>query len=130
MTGTLVGYEFLRERLTTGAFPLARPAAIFPVTKVTAMADYLQVPGQVAPATDAPLEHLLFALKHEGLEMQAAVLALQRISGTDVGSTFLQSPSSAYLRQVCYLWELANGKELEGLPAAQGGYTPRQTIHR
>jgi len=79
MAGTLVGYEFLRERLATGAFPLARPAAVFPVTKVTAMADYLQVPGQVAPATDAPLEHLLFALKHEGLEMQAAVLARQKI---------------------------------------------------
>ena len=124
MTVTLVGYEFLRERLATGAFPLARPAAIFPVTKVTAVADYLQVPGQVAPATDAPLEHLLFALKHEGLEMQAAVLALKKISGTDVGMAFLQSPSSTYLRQVCYLWARANGTELEGLPAAQGGYTP------
>lgn len=124
MAGALVGYEFLRERLATDAFPLSRPAAIFPVTKVTAMADYLQVPGQVAPATDDPLEHLLFALKHEGLEMQAAVLALKKISGTDVGMAFLQSSSSAYLRQVCYLWELANGKELAGLSAAQGGYTP------
>ena len=59
MTRTLVGNEFLRERLATGAFPLARPAAIFPVTKVTAMADYLRVPGPVAPATDDQLPHLL-----------------------------------------------------------------------
>ena len=124
MPGALVGYEFLREHLATGAFPLPRPAAIFPVTKVTSVANYLQVPAQVAPATDAPLEHLLFALKHEGLEMQATVLALQKISHTDVGMAFLQSPSSTYMRQVCYLWELANGKKLEDLPAAQGGYTP------
>ena len=124
MPGALVGYEFLREHLATNAFPLSRPAAIFPVTKVTSVANYLQVPAQVAPATDAPLEHLLFALKHEGLEMQATVLALQKISHTDVGMAFLQSPSSTYMRQVCYLWELANGKKLEDLPAAQGGYTP------
>jgi len=79
MTGTLVEHVFLRERLATGAFPLARPAAIFPVTKVTAMADYLPVPGYVAPVTSSPLEHLLLALKHEGLETQAAVLARQKI---------------------------------------------------
>lgn len=79
MTRTLVGNEFLRERLATGAFPLARPAAIFPLTKVTAMADYFQVPGHVAPVTGSPLEHLLFARKHEGLERQAAALGLQKI---------------------------------------------------
>lgn len=61
MAGALVGYEFLRERLATDAFPLSRPAAIFPVTKVTAMADYLQVPGPVAPATDDPRRHALQA---------------------------------------------------------------------
>ncbi|WP_158550312.1 MULTISPECIES: hypothetical protein [unclassified Simplicispira] len=43
------------------------------------MTNYLQVPGHVAPVTSSPLEHLLFALKHEGLETQAAVLALQKI---------------------------------------------------
>lgn len=40
-----IGYEYLRQRLNTGAWPLARPAAVFPVTKVTPMADYLQVPA-------------------------------------------------------------------------------------
>lgn len=49
------------------------------MTKVTAMADYLPVPGYVAPVTSSPLEHLLLALKHEGLETQAAVLARQKI---------------------------------------------------
>ena len=43
MPGALVGYEFLREHLATNAFPLSRPAAIFPVTKVTSVANYLQV---------------------------------------------------------------------------------------
>lgn len=117
-----VGYEFLREHLNTGAIPLARPAAIFPVTKVMAMGDYLQVPAAVAPPGDAPLEHLLFALKHEGLEMQAAILALKRINGADVVEAFTKSPSSHYVRKVGFLWELANKRELEGIPPAQGGY--------
>lgn len=120
----LVGYEFLKESLGTGAFPLARPAAVFPVTKVTPMGDYLQVPAHVAPAGDDPLEHLLFALKHEGLEMQAAILALKKIDGDQVAEAFAKSPSSQYLRQIGYLWELANKQELFGIPAPQGGYVP------
>lgn len=118
----LIGYEFLREHLNTGAFPLARPAAIFPVTKMTPMGDYLQVPAHVAPAGDDPLDHLLFALKHEGLEMQSAILALKQIDAADVAEAFTKSPSSYYLRQVGYLWELANQSQLGGVPAAQGGY--------
>ena len=118
----LIGYEFLREHLNTGAFPLGRPAAIFPVTKVTPMGDYLQVPAHVAPAGDGPLDHLLFALKHEGLEMQSAILALKKIDGAEVAEAFTKSPSSSYIRQAGYLWELANQSQLGGIPAAQGGY--------
>lgn len=86
------------------------------------MGDYLQVPAHVAPQGDDSLEHLLFALKHEGLEMQAAILALKKIDGAQVVDAFSKSPSSHYIRQAGYLWELANKRELEGIPAAQGGY--------
>jgi hypothetical protein len=72
----------------------------------------------VAPASDAPLDHLLFALKHEGLQLQAAVLALKKIDRNDLGQAFAKSPSSAYLRQICFLWELANGDVLADLPTA------------
>jgi hypothetical protein len=124
MASRLVGYEFLRERLRTGAFALARPAAIFPVTKLTPMKDYLQVPASVAPASDEPLSHLLFALKHEGIEMQAAVLALKKMDEREIGAGVMASPSSVYTRQAGYLWELANDKVLEGLPAVQSRYAP------
>lgn len=119
-----IGYEFLRERLDTGAFPLPRPAAIFPVTKVVATDAYLQVPAQVAPQSEEPIEHLQFAVKHEGMELQAAILALKKIDGASVSAAFSKSPSSAYMRQIGCLWEIANGKELQGAPAAQGGYAP------
>lgn len=124
MHGRLIGYEFLRDLLGTSAFPGLRPARVSSVTKVTTLAGVLAVPASVAPSSDAPLEHLLFALKHEGLQLQAAVLALKHMDGEAVGQAFQRSPSSAYVRQVCYLWELARGVALEGLPAAIGPYTP------
>jgi len=123
MFNNLIGYEFLSDLLKTSAFPLARPARVSAVTKVTAMPDRLAVPASVAPTSNAPLDHLMFALKHEGLQLQAAILALKKIDPEDVGQAFQHSPSSAYLRQICYLWELANGVTLEGLPAATGPYT-------
>ncbi len=61
-----LGYEFLKDLLGTSAFSQARPARVASVTKGTAMADSLAVPASVAPSSDAPLDNLLFALKHEG----------------------------------------------------------------
>jgi len=124
MHGKLVGYEFLKHALGTCAFPQERPARVASVTKVTSMTDALAIPISVAPASDAPLEHLLFALKHEGLQLQAAILALKKIDGLAIGQAFERSPSSAYVRQIGFLWEIANGIALEGLPAATGPYAP------
>ena len=123
MRGKLIGYEFLKDLLRTSAFPLNRPARGSSVSKVTTMTDSLAVPLTVAPTGNAPLEHLLFALKHEGLQLQAAILALKKTDPNEVGQAFAKSPSSAYLRQICFLWELANGMLLDGFPAATGPYT-------
>lgn len=123
MHGKLIGYEFLKDLLGTSAFPMARPARVCAVTKVTPMLDALAVPASVAPTNDDPLAHLQFALKHEGLQLQAALLALKRMDGAVVGEAFQSSPSSTYLRQIGYLWELANEAVLDGLPAATGAYT-------
>jgi len=99
MNGKPIGYEFLKDLLGTGAFALARLARVAAVTKVTDLPDVLAVPASVAPQSSDPLEHLLFALKHEGLQLQAAMLALTHIDGGVVGKAFQNSPSSAYLRQ-------------------------------
>ena len=123
MQGNSIGYEFLSEKLATSAFPTERPARVASVTRVTPLTSMLAVPASVAPASDAPLEHLLFALKHEGLQLQAAILALKKIDREAVGQAFIRSPSSAYMRQICFLWELANATSLDGLPAASGPYT-------
>jgi hypothetical protein len=39
-----------------------------------------------------------------------------------MAQAFQRAPSSSYARVACYLWELANGQQLDGLPAATGVY--------
>jgi hypothetical protein len=122
MAGNGIGYEFLASKLNSGAFEVARPAKVGPVTRVTEQASVLLVPSAVAPPGEDPLQHLFFALKHEGMNMQAAILALKKIPGPAVAEAFRAAPSSRYARLAGYLWEIANGRVLEDLPAATGAY--------
>lgn len=121
MVTQAIGYEFLAEVLQTGAFPVERPARIGPVTRITRQDSALLVPAAVAPGHD-PLQHLLFALKHEGMNLQASISALKSIPESAVAAVFQSAPSSRYARLACYLWEIANGRKLVGLPPASGAY--------
>lgn len=115
-----VGYAHLRHALNTGAFEPSCPARVYPVQKMLRLADCLQVPEHVAPKPDAPpLEHLLFALKHETLDLQAAILALKKIEPAPLVQQFTQASGSRYLQQACFLWELAHGQTLQA-PEAKG----------
>ncbi len=122
MATRAIGYDFLASSLNSGTFPIARPARVSPVTRVTDLPEGLLVPAWVAPEGDDPLQHLFFALKHEGMNMQACILALKKIPGQAVAEAFQRTSSSGYARIAGYLWEIANGQQLEGLPAATGAY--------
>ena len=119
-----VGYAHLDHALNTGAFEPSCPARVYPVQKMLRLADCLQVPEHVAPKPDAPpLEHLLFALKHETLDLQAAILALKKIDPASLVQQFTQASGSRYLQQACFLWELAHGQTLQA-PEAKGATRP------
>ncbi len=122
MAGKLLGYEFLREHLGLSAFPCARPARIGSVTKVVQRPDGLDVPASVAPATQAVLEHILFALKHESVNLQVLAQSLPQIAPADISAAFCNSPASKYIRIAAYLWEQFTGHELADLPNAVGQY--------
>ncbi len=125
MLTRFIGYEFLRESLGLTAFAPEITAQVGRVTRVTAFGDgIIAVPQHVAPASADPLEHLLFALKHEDLNLQIAVLALQNISGASVAKEFIARPTSQYARLAGFLWELANDTALQDLPEAGGSYVP------
>jgi hypothetical protein len=105
----MIGYEFLLSRIPLRMPPLARPAQVRPVTRIEHMADLLAVPRQVAPAADASvLEHVLFALKHESLQLAILHEALKLVPGEELLRALTAQRTGGYLRKAAFLWEKAN----------------------
>ncbi|WP_328983513.1 Fic family protein [Thiorhodovibrio winogradskyi] len=78
------------------------------------------MPAQVAPGQDEPLEQLLFALKHEGVNLPVLAQVLKHIPGSDILRRVQATPSSRYVRVLGFLWEAFQGRELEGDVAITG----------
>ena len=118
-----VGYTFLRSNLKLAVFPVSSPAIVSPVQRVIQIGDgTIQVPRHVAPGSDDPIEHVLFALKHEGINLQVLAETLPKINPGDLVSRLRDSPNSSFVRKACYLWENFTGQSLEDIPAAGGNY--------
>lgn len=71
-----LGYEWLRRYLSLTAFEIERPARVRPVTRVLHADGLLAVPAHVTPAEGDVLDHMLFALKHEGTNLQVLTQAM------------------------------------------------------
>lgn len=120
---TTIGYAFLREHLALSAFPVARPARISPVQRILATPDdILQIPRDVAPKSDNPLDHVLFALKHEGTNLQVLSETMAHIPAEQLTGRLRDTPSSLLVRKACYLWEAFTGRPLIDIPAIGGPY--------
>jgi len=119
-----VGYEHLRQSLSLAALPPAKPAWLKPVTRIEPGETFLSIPRSVAPETTQPLAHLLFALKHEGVNLQILAQALPRVDPAALMNQLRQSPSGAYIRLACCLWERFTGQMLSDLPAIGGQTVP------
>lgn len=109
----MIGYEYLLSHLGMRMPPLDRPAQVRPVTRVEHMPDLLAVPRHVAPAADAPvLEHVLFALKHEGTRLDILHEALKLVPADELVRAITAQRQGAYLRRAAFIWENANGQSL------------------
>jgi hypothetical protein len=109
-----IGYAFLHQNLGLALPPVARPAIVQPVLKVVPGADdSLAVPSSVAPQGDDPLSHVLFALKHEGTDLQLLSHALRRVSAERMLREVRQRPTGRFVRKAGFLWERFNGLRLD-----------------
>lgn len=115
-----IGYSKLKTQLNLSAFNPLMPARLAPVTSVTATQGALLIPTKVAPKDEFPLNHLLFALKHEGINLQLLSQALRKIPAEDMLAAITESPTGAYIRIACFLWEAFNKQELRGAPTVTG----------
>lgn len=115
-----IGYEYLRQALELSAYAPSRPAFIKPVTRIEQSNTSLDVPKHVAPNTNDPVAHLLFALKHEGTNLQILAEAMPKIDSSALAAEIRQAPSGAYTRVAGYLWEHFNQKQLPNVTEING----------
>jgi len=91
-----------------------------PVTRVEPTDGFLAIPRHVAPASAEPLTHVLFALKHEGTNLQILAQALPHVDPAALTQAIKAAPTSSYLRLACFLWEHFTGQSLSDLPEIAG----------
>ena len=108
----LVGYAWLREAMQLSAFPLRLPAIVQPVTRLKKIGQTLAVPPATAPAPDDLLGHMLFALKHEGINLAILAQALPKIPVTTLEQALQEAPNGIYIRKACYLREAFTKEEV------------------
>jgi hypothetical protein len=119
-----VGYEYLRQKMNLSALALKCPALVKPVTRITNINDCLSVPKNMAPADGAYLDHVLFALKHEGTNLAVLAQALPQIPAEHLLTELRRAPNGGYIRKAAFLWETFAGRELEAAPTAGGAVVP------
>jgi fido (protein-threonine AMPylation protein) len=119
-----VGYGHLIQQLHLCAVPLIRPAIVQPVTRLKVIGTTLAVPAAITPAKDDLLAHVLFALKHEGINLAVLAQALPRIPAEDFERAHLASPNGVFIRKACYLREAFTAVQLDQLVKVTGPYRP------
>ncbi|WP_439898784.1 hypothetical protein [Pseudomonas costantinii] len=92
---SLVGYAHLHQSLGLKAIAPTCVAMIKPVTRISMIGECLAVPHAVAPSADSVLDHILFALKHEGINLGILAQALEAVSEDQLPLLRPPSPRSA-----------------------------------
>ncbi|MBT0571301.1 Fic family protein [Curvibacter sp. CHRR-16] len=121
-----VGYAWIQSALAAPDFLGARRARLASISRVERAADgSLLVPHKLKPEPTL-LQHALFALKYEGVELGLLLHTLQQVSPQDLSALVLAAPNSMYGRKLGYLWERWHGRKLPGLDALQvaAAYVP------
>jgi len=100
-----VGYAHLREHLMLGVLPPRCPARVRPVTRLMRLEEELSVPPERVPADDDLLAHMLFALKHEGVDLAILAESLPHLPVDALVAALEASPNGIYLRRLACLYE-------------------------
>lgn len=119
-----VGYARLIELLDLKVAPLKRPARVGSVKRLEARDDLLFVPPVLAPDPQDLMAHLLFALKHEGVNLAALSQALPLIPVDRFAGELAGMPNGVYIRKACFLREHFTGEEVPQSRPALGAITP------
>ena len=119
-----VGYEWLaRQYGTPSVQPLPFRAAI---STVRTQGQDGGGPLELFPAVMQPAPtlqgHLTFALKHEGVHLEALARLFAAIDPGELEEWFASEPTGQYARRSCFLYEWLTGAELRAQAAVGGNY--------
>ena len=106
------GYAYLVKHTPVQAPMPATVAEIRSVTRKEQVPGHIMVPARAAPDNRDVISHILFALKHEGINLQILSQALPMVGEPEIRAHFDESPNSRYLRIACYLWEHFTGSTI------------------
>lgn len=116
-----VGYEYLIELFDLKVSGVTRPCVVD--SKRTAASrheDYLSIPLSMAVPSAKPIEHLIFALKNQGVQLEILQAVMLRLDPNEVQTALSQSPNGKYLRQIAFLFEQFTGHALQAKVSATG----------
>jgi hypothetical protein len=121
---TKVGYTWLIERLGLKTRPLLHASYIGPRMSRKESQDgrveehYIRSydPG------DRILDHVVFALKYDGLDLDILSKVLRRITAAELTEFVVERPSSKFTKQIGYWFEALTGQELPSKVEVSGNY--------
>jgi hypothetical protein len=109
-----VGYSKLLENSYDQSFPGALPVIVDSSLKVVKNDNgTLRIPTAVAPKTDNPIEHIEFALKHQGVSLAAIENICADLEPFVFQEMIQANPEGRYARIMAALFEMFSGQSLE-----------------
>lgn len=119
-----IGYEFLIATLGLRVSGIQLPCQVDRRVNSSILdATGLRVPANMAIDSDNPVQHLEFALKHQGIQLDIVQAACSRIAPERVQAALQRTPNGKYLRQIGFLYEQFTGSSLV-FPALTVQYVP------
>lgn len=118
------GYAHLLTIAPIHALEPAVVAEIRAVTRKEVIGNTIAVNRAMAPEDSDILGQVLFALKHEGVNLQILSQALPLILEADIRAAFEHSPNSQFIRRACYLWEYFTGQRIQSDIEIRQTYVP------
>ncbi|WP_428034119.1 Fic family protein [Amphritea sp.] len=124
MGSQYAGYAYLLDADPIKALALDVSCQVMPINRKQRLENMLAIPASLIPE-DTILAHILFALKHEGVNLQILAQALTLVDELTIRETFDASPTGKYIRIACFLWEHFNRQPIcRTASLDRGNYVP------
>lgn len=117
-----VGYAHLNQQCKVD-MPPSRSVAVLEKwrgagRKVVPAGATLVLPFESIPENARLIDHVLVALRYEGVDLAILGESLKQVHAADILDVVQAAPAGEYVRRAAYLWEHFNKASLEDVPAA------------